>query len=276
MATVELYEWTVGDEVVRETSARTSQTKSGQSFTPTPGLTRSALDFGTSLDAAKVTVRAHRAHEIALRYRTLPPDGVTLAIWRGSGSTWDRIWSGRLSAVRWQGDEALLELEPPQTGLRLRGLQQTFGPHCRHRLADARCGLAVHDQHDAHPERDLYPLRVDLTVTSVDGADVTIAGLSAFVDGAITHHPVNGPVWFIGGELRHDATNQWRFITAHSGDVVTLHAHMPDVAVGDAVRLRAGCSHQIHVCDAKFANLKNFGGFAFTPRRNPFATKGKF
>lgn len=271
MATVELYEWRVGTETIRETSAWWSQTKDGQTYTPVSGLSRSALDFSTSLDAAKLTITVHRAHEIALRYRTLPPDGVTLTIWRGSGSTWERIWSGRLSAVRWRADEAQLELEPPQTALRLRGLQQTYSPHCRHRLADARCGIGVHDHHLVHPE--LYPLRVDLAVAAVDGAEVTITGLSDFVDGAIAHHPVNGPVWFVGGEMIHDATDRRRFILAHSGDVVTLQAHMPDVTVGDSVRLRAGCNHSIQVCRVKFANLPQFGGFAFTPLRNPFVTK---
>ena len=50
---------------------------------------------------------------------------------------------------------------------------------------------------------------------------------------------------------------------------LTLNLPFSDLTVGDTVKAFAGCNHTTEVCDGKFANLLNYGGFPFIPQKNP-------
>lgn len=62
----------------------------------------------------------------------------------------------------------------------------------------------------------------------------------------------------------------FRLILEHVGNSVTLL--VPFSVTPASVNVFAGCAHVISVCEAKFDNTIQFGGFAFVPTRNPFQT----
>jgi hypothetical protein len=54
-----------------------------------------------------------------------------------------------------------------------------------------------------------------------------------------------------------------------SGTVLVMLPYS-GVAIGDGLKLTAGCDHVIQTCRTKFANEVNYGGFPWIPTRNPF------
>lgn len=254
MATpTELYVWTVGSTTIRETNAFLSVSHGGNTYTPV-SIRRTAIDRGTEQDAARLTLTVPQDHAVAVDFRAMPPDSVELEVWQKQSGTYVRIWVGRVVTATWKGSTAELQAEPPLTMARQRGLRGMFQLTCRHRLSDHRCGAIVLG--------DAY------TVSAVSGTSVTLTGLGAFITTKVAAYPANGANWYVGGFLLFSGSR--RQILSHSGDVVTLHAPIPDLAVSDSVSLYAGCSHTLNECDAKFSNATHFGGFPFLPPKNPF------
>ena len=62
-----------------------------------------------------------------------------------------------------------------------------------------------------------------------------------------------------------------RFITAHSGDTVTMARPLASLAGGQTVAIYPGCDHLKETCKNKFNNLDNFGGFPWIPAKNPYS-----
>lgn len=81
--------------------------------------------------------------------------------------------------------------------------------------------------------------------------------------------------YFRGGVFIHTPTGQLAGIDACDADgpggKIRLRLKVWNMAFtpGDGVTVRAGCSHLVEECVAKFDNRDNFGGFAYVPNRNP-------
>jgi len=92
----------------------------------------------------------------------------------------------------------------------------------------------------------------------VVGNQVVVAGASAYGSG-----------YFTGGMLR--AGNEYRMITAHSGDVVVLVDVVAGLAAGAAVTLWPGCPRNLSVCGSRFGNVVNSRRLPYLPSKNPFS-----
>ena len=68
------------------------------------------------------------------------------------------------------------------------------------------------------------------------------------------------------------ANEDYRMITAHTGDTVTVLSPFEDLAAGDSIEVYAGCDRTKAVCVSKFSNYDNFGGWADWPTKNPYQT----
>ena len=123
---------------------------------------------------------------------------------------------------------------------------------CNHILYDERCKIDI----------SLF----DFTglVSAVTLNDITVNGASGL-----------GADFFVGGFARFPAgsLNDARMILAQSGDVMTLLIPFAETVLGSDIDLFAGCDHSLAICDTKFANTINYGGFPFVPRKNPFNTR---
>lgn len=198
-------------------------------------------------------------HEIITRYLQLgnPPRTLTARIYRmqlRSGEI-EQVWNGKVTSISIEDRVAKLRV-PSIIGEALgRSLPQiSRGKLCPHILYDTKCQVSRASN------------IVSTTVIYVDGRGVRVDLGSG-----------KASPWSIGGELVHTASGERMTIQDQedfggSSTVTKLVMQMPiaGLGVGDAVDIYAGCDHTIAVCNSKFANQRNFGGF---PRLN---TRGGF
>lgn len=119
--------------------------------------------------------------------------------------------------------------------------------------------------------------KVDKTDTAFhsDGNILTIVGTTITVSNADSE--VDG--FFTGGYVEIDGGADARLILSHTGTSLQLLLPFPGSVVGEAAKVFAGCDHTITICDTKFftpedvtSNVINYGGFAFIPTKDIFAT----
>lgn len=117
---------------------------------------------------------------------------------------------------------------------------------CNHALYDGRCQV------------DRSSFVFTGAVSSVSGSTLVVTGLAAMGDG-----------WATGGYVSL-GSNDWRLVMAHTGNTLTMMLPFKEDAAGATVSVYAGCDHSLSVCESKFSNADNFGGFPYVPLRNPF------
>jgi hypothetical protein len=105
----------------------------------------------------------------------------------------------------------------------------------------------------------------DAEVTAVSGADVTVAGLSAFYGADLTY--------FVQGTLALPSGVELP-IQSVLGDVLTLYEARADITVGDIVSVTAGDDHTATTCRERFDNIVRFGASTKLPQRSPYRGAG--
>jgi uncharacterized phage protein (TIGR02218 family) len=116
---------------------------------------------------------------------------------------------------------------------------------CNHVLFDDGCGL------------DEYNYRVAAAAVTVAGSTLVHVTFDTYDDG-----------YFAWGRVK-TSDSDYRLITAHVGDTITLQSPFPLLATGDAVTVWPGCDKMRATCATKFGNFNNFLGFPFIPSHNP-------
>lgn len=99
------------------------------------------------------------------------------------------------------------------------------------------------------------------------------------IDGLVIQAPqlANG-MKFNGGFIEWtdaEGVTDWRAITAHDADTVTLMTHAPRLEVGMVVTAVEGCDRTIARC-AELDNTDNFGGIPYFMTKNPFGNDPLF
>lgn len=156
-------------------------------------------------------------------------------------------WQGRMASAKTDGKSAIFSFEPIFTGLRIPGLRKRYQRTCPYTLYGRGCKVVA------------TSFETNGTVASLNGATVEVAAAAGQASG-----------YFAGGYIQ-DVTGAKRYITNHSGAFLTLSRELFGLAVGGAVKVYAGCDRSTAVCQARFNNIANFGGFPFIPLKNPFS-----
>jgi uncharacterized phage protein (TIGR02218 family) len=164
---------------------------------------------------------------------------------------WAALSQGRLLLRRgWLGE---VKRADNRFSAEIRGLanrlQQTSGKLysrlCRTDLGSAECQVV------------LGPLTDELAITAVSGGD-TFTVATARPTGFYTF----GICTFLTGANAGAATE----VLQHNGESIQLFTPMPrPIAIGDEVRLVAGCDKTPETCHATFANILNFRGEPHIP-----------
>ena len=154
---------------------------------------------------------------------------------------------GTVTFSRNEGSQAVLMASSILTVL-----QRQFPPllvqgSCNHILFSDGCGANPLDSQD------------EVIIATVSGAVVTAAGFALRANG-----------WFAGGRLVGPQGDQ-RFIVGHVGSQVTLLSPLPGLASLDVCTAYWGCNLTEATCQAKYANLINFMGWARMPTKNPYS-----
>lgn len=255
---VELYVLSISNTTYYMTSADQDYVALGVTFTATE-LSRSQIAISPDERNDIVTLTLPASHPYPKRYVSIIPGqrGV-LTIYRvhntDSAAETQVIYKGLVRSVSFSrdGQEARLAVMPVTAALSRTIPRFVYSGLCNHVLYGPKCKIV----------EALFRHHNTCTAISANGLDLTITGLS-----------VKGSGWATGGFISVGASD-YRLIVAHSSNTISLLIPFPsDLPVlNQTVDVFAGCDHSIATCKTKFNNIVNFGGFAFVPKRNIFAT----
>lgn len=203
-------------------------------------------------DELRVTLPADTA--VPILFVAAPPDDpVALLIRRTHYGESDSFlaWVGTVAMASRPDDlRAVLVCQTASADLNRGGLRMTWQRGCPHALYDGQC------------RADPGDFVVAGTIATVGGTSLTVTGFDAVGDG-----------WFDGGwieKIQNDGHVLRRGIVSHTGTSIALLGLSYGFEVDDEVVGFAGCNRTPTVCNDKFDNLSNYGGFPHIPGKSPF------
>lgn len=253
---VEVYELRLGSDTYRYASCEDDVTVDGNVWEAIP-LRRSSIPISPEARTQPIEVTMPASNEFAQKYvDAVPSSQATLQIFRahrGDLSEKQLLFKGVVRTVKFEGNgtQATLLVVPMEGGLAKSMPRIDFCAQCNHILFDARCKAVP------------ASFRYIGTVASVSGSEIVVTGLDSAVGGA---------GWATAGEVV-SGNGDRRLVIRHTAtDTLQLLFPFEDDVAGENVEVYAGCDHEIATCNSKFSNAINFGGFAYVPPKNPFAT----
>jgi uncharacterized phage protein (TIGR02218 family) len=171
-------------------------------------------------------------------------------------------WKGTVWNVK-RPTEAKCQIigKPLSASLKRTGLRLCWSRECPHFIYDDGCKV------------DPEAYRIDGTLLSVAGTTLTIS---------LAEPPA--PDYYLGGIISWQASDEGtierRMIEAQvqsdldgtEATILTIFGLVDFIEIGDAVALYPGCSRTPEICDTRFGNIDNYGGFDKMPGASPFNT----
>lgn len=258
-----LYRFQYGDIVYGYTDAEDTITVAGQDYLPEP-VDRGALNSSGSLDKAALTLNVKRDNAVAELFRVFPPsDVVTVTIFQGHDSDpaveFLAVWTGRVISCGREGSMAALLCEPVSTSLKRPGLRRRWQYPCPHALYGPQCGV------------NRAAFTVETMVSGINGAVVSLptGWNGAHAEAGFLH----GILEWEGPDGRRELRTILRVNEA--GNQILVGGKVAGLSVGATVKLSRGCDKQMASCTS-FANIKNFGGQPWIPKKNPIGLVNQF
>ncbi len=252
---VELYLFARGAQYWRYTSADEDKVVDGVTYESVQ-IRRGKFEQNQEMSRSNLSLNMDKGITFLNQFRGSPPtDIVQLTIQRyheGDAGP-DNItvpWVGRVVNVKFLEREAEVRLEPVFTSLRRPTLRRMYQTTCPHVLYGKACGKSSAD------------FRTDATLTGVSGRDLMSPVYGTKPDGYFAGGYAD---WEIAGVLER------RFIVNHVGPTITLNLPFAGIPANATVRTYPGCDHTLNTCKNKFANVPNYGGQPFYPRKNPMS-----
>lgn len=255
---IALYEFSIGTHVWRYTSDEEKFTLPGSPdplvFDP---LAISDSGIVQSGDGQKndVSITLPSNAPIAQLFTTTPPsEEIWVKIRRGHhGETIAPvIWVGTLSSSKQTGLRTTTLTNQMLTATFNRnGLRLGWGRGCPHALYDRNCRV----------NKTLWA--VAMTVLSFDGNSIVSPSLALFENN-----------YFSGGFFEFimpPGIVERRAIERHAGENwFTILGTTEGISVGMSIMVYPGCNRTMNVCQNRFANIANYGGFPHLPAKSPF------
>lgn len=253
----ELYRFVEGDSafIYTVTSADVQATYSGETYEPV-AMGRDEVESKGEMTRENVVISFSLKNPTARKWFLSSLDfplTVTIFSQEENGDT-ETEWKGRLASVSPKKSEIEFTFESVFTSMRRMGLRQRYQVTCPHALYGKGCNLNKEDFDTAG------------SVTNVTNAVVTVPAAAGFPNG-----------YFASG-IFEDNNGNLRFILSHVGSQLTLIRPMNDLinyananGYPIACRIFPGCNRTTEICNSRFNNLNNFGGFPFIPGKNPFS-----
>ena len=255
---IEVYRIAIGTEApYLYTSAEDEITLGSEVFTPV-AIARSEVSQGEDERKRVLTLVLPGANAFAQRYVETPPgQKATVTIIRLQRDetptffTQELVYKGSVQSVQFPdaGEVAQISVQSIEAATSRRIPRFRFMGMCNHIVYSAACGA------------DPVAHSIIGATASVAGNVITVAGVDA------SGHD------FVGGYCKPTAEADFRLIIAQSVDSLTLLIPFASEIVGANMQLFAGCDHKIEGdCALVFDRVNDYGGFAFVPSKNPFAT----
>jgi uncharacterized phage protein (TIGR02218 family) len=253
----ELYRFEIGVETFLYTSSEDVIPIGIDDYVP-ESIKRDNIVVGPGERSRSLELQLPATNPFAARYLSIVPGQVATctiyAIQRDElpSITLKQIFEGTVRGVRFPGTgvSAIMGLRSSESATSRAIPRRTYQALCNWTLYDAGCGV----------DPALFS-HVGL-VTDVTDNTITVTGASAFADGT-----------FNAGFAKPAGISDFRLITGHVGNVISLLLPFPTSIVGQNVTITQGCDHLIagH-CLNRFNNVSEHSGFAFIPLKNPFET----
>jgi uncharacterized phage protein (TIGR02218 family) len=254
---IELYEFALGSEMYRYTSAEDTVTIGSDDYTPI-AIARNHVEQGADQATRTLMITMPANNPFASQYvNVVPGERASVNVYRyqrdesPSFATQVLLFKGLVQSVRFPEDGTVAEIavRSIESALNRNVPRFSYMGMCNHFLYDASCGVNPSSYNHIG------------AVTLVSGNQVTVTGAGA------------SGFDFVGGYARPTGSNDFRMVLAQSGDVLTLLLPFADSIVGSDLQVFAGCDHLVGGdCALVFDNVINFGGFGFVPNRNVFQT----
>jgi len=273
----ELYRFVRGSDVFNFTPNDEEIVFAGETYVPSL-IKRTAPKQGAERLAANIQVTVPRDNTLASLFRiVVPSQSLLLTIFRYHrtialpllpGPTDVAVfWQGRVRSVKFTRSEAELDCEPLSGLLKRDGLSTQYQTLCNHMLYGPDCTV----------DRTLFDVAFTIDSISLDGLTITSSGLTVTpgpAAGGIEAHFYDGGGFVERGILPEDR----RLITSYNEtgarDQIQILNAFEGLSTGEAMTAFAGCRRIRQVCNTKFSNIENFGGFPYIPIRNPFGGSG--
>ena len=250
---VKLYEFQLGNTRWRYTAGDRVVIYGTQTFEPLAISDDGVRQTGQT-SADEFTIRMPANCPVVELFRGAPTSNEVYVVVRERhhGETDARVYfNGSVRGMRRRSPEsAELKCESNVASLDRAGLRLGYSRNCTHTIYDAGCGVS--------PALHKY----NGVVTAVTGATIEAAAWDVPADGFFAGGYVEWPIG--GGEYER------RGVDKHVGGVLTVIGGADGIAVGVTVAAFPGCPRTIAVCDSRFANAANFGGFPKIPGKSPF------
>lgn len=253
-----LYRFDGGDGLLwRYTSSERSEVLAGETYLPIPMTHESIVATGGE-DKTALRIRTSSLCEVADEFLVWPPSSiiaVTIYMAHTGTSEVKPAWSGRLTAVNWEGDAVSLTVEPQASALRNPGLRRHYQLGCPHVLYGPHCRAA----------------KSPVVVSPLGFAGGRWVLLPA------NWHGTRAAADFVGGLAEWTADRpEIRQIMQAQADRVLLGGSVFGLSTGSSVSLSPGCARTMAACRTVHNNIANFGGMPFIPVKNPFGFDSNF
>jgi len=182
----------------------------------------------------------------------LQNDG-NLVVYSASSESDARVfWVGNVIGLS-QQDEVKAEITCSMllASFKRGGLRLSYTRGCPHALYDSQCKMNPLD------------FQVSDLLVSFTGNSLTMTDLSAYPNGH-----------FNGGYLEWTMSSglvERRGIRTHADNVLTISGSTIGMEAGMTIYMYPGCRRTRAVCNDKFSNILNYGGFADMPGKSPFS-----
>ncbi len=249
----EIYEFTLGSaSPVRFTSAEDTISFGGEDYAP-ESIERNSIAIGKDERNRLLQIKIPLANSFAAQYIGIPPGERAQVVVRrlqrdAIPFTARLMFDGFLQSVRFPDDRwAILGIQSLEAAMSQIIPRFTYQGLCNHFLYDNQCGVIATN----------FQL-LSALVTAESGSTITVTGAAA------------SGLNFTGGFVKPIGINDFRMVTAQSGDVLTLLLPFKQSVLNQTVDCFAGCNRIIvEDCLVVFDNPEEHGGFPFIPKKNP-------
>lgn len=233
-------------------------------------VTRNGIDYRASLASREAFKQSEESEDIitSVRIATRHPLGqllmfqglsnpqgplfLSIAITDEADTEQWNVFFGEATDLS-KGDAFVeLTVKPSQNSLRRPMLRVVGGPQCNHVLYDTGCGANMLD----------FEATVD--IITADGSRVIVVNPGPADSIFVT---LRGGSYAAG--FLQIGKDKW-FIDRNVLDTFVLMTPMSSSYAGMSAKIYLGCSHLYGICQSKFNNARNFGGFPKWPVTSPF------
>jgi len=223
--------------------------------------TRNEPEFSEEVRHAQLKIKTTPDHPVVdMLVKGAPNDPVWVTVYRMMLGDSERLmrWQGKVisASIDENSFEAELLCEPVEKVYGKSSFRHTYGPMCRHRLYGTACGAV-----EANFSKNI-------TITGISDDKLTL------VSADFAGKPVN---WWRYGSIWISEVRRYAQVVSSTGSTVVIRVPIPGLAISHTGKVTPGCDHVYKKvsgvfgdCKEKFDNTINFGGFPFTPTKNPY------